>query len=222
MPADIALDALYRDARARISQLAGDLTGDELDTRVSACPEWVARDLLAHLAGVAADSVAGRTEGAPGPDWTAKQVAQRKGVPLPDILAEWAEAGPKVEAGVAARQISFRIVFDILTHEGDLRECLGRPQADGWQPILSLIARLAVRGVNVPGTLIVHADGATYQGGEGEPITELTSEPYELFRGLASRRSRAQMRSWNWTGDPSPYLEALPIFGPRDDDQPRV
>jgi hypothetical protein len=62
--------------------------------------------------------------------------------------------------------------------------------------------------------------GDTYRGGEGEPVTELTVDPYELFRGLGSRRSRAQMRAWNWTGDAAPYLESLPVLGPRDDDQP--
>jgi uncharacterized protein (TIGR03083 family) len=127
MPAEIALDAVYRDARERIAGLAGDLSDDELASRLPGCPEWTAHDLLAHVAGVAADAVAGRTEGAPGPTWTAAQVRLRKDSAVPDILAEWEEAGPHIEAGLAARRISIRIVFDVLTHEADLREGLGQP-----------------------------------------------------------------------------------------------
>jgi hypothetical protein len=28
------------------------------------------------------------------------------------------------------------------------------------------------------------------------------------------------MRAWDWKGDAAPYVDALPVFGPRDDDQP--
>jgi hypothetical protein len=45
-------------------------------------------------------------------------------------------------------------------------------------------------------------------------------DPYELYRGLFSRRSRAQMRAWAWSGNAERYVDRLPVFGPRDDDQP--
>lgn len=220
MAADLALDTVYREARTRIAELAGKLTEDELSMPVPACPEWTIRDLLGHVSGVAADIVAGRVEGAPGPQWTAAQVARAKGRPVPDLMAEWAQAGPQVEARLAARSVSHKMVFDVVTHEGDLRECLGRQPADGWQPVLTLLARQIVR--NPRGTLVLHIGDETYRGGDGEPVTELRVDPYELLRGIASRRSRAQMRSWDWTGDPTPYVETLPIFGPRDDDQPII
>lgn len=220
MPADLALDTVYRDARIRISELAAGLTDEELATALPACPEWTAHDVVAHVTGVAVDSVNGRLDGMPGPTWTARQVTERKGKPVPDILDEWAQAGPTVEAGLAARKINYRIVFDILTHEGDLREGLGRPPSQGWLAILNFLATQAVRAVKGTGTLLLHVDGETFRGGEGEPVTEVRVDPYELFRGLGSRRSRGQMRAWDWTGDPTPYLESLPFLGPRDDDQP--
>jgi hypothetical protein len=83
-----------------------------------------------------------------------------------------------------------------------------------------LLAKQQAKGVAGPGTLVLHVAGETHRGGEGEPVRELRADPYELFRGLLSRRSRAQMRAWDWAGDPGPYLESLPAFGPRDDDQP--
>ncbi len=48
----------------------------------------------------------------------------------------------------------------------------------------------------------------------------MTVDFYELYRGLHSRRSRAQMRRWEWDGSPEPWVDALPMFGPRDDEQP--
>jgi hypothetical protein len=44
-------------------------------------------------------------------------------------------------------------------------------------------------------------------------------EPYELFRALFSRRSRAQMQAWGLPLSPE-QLDDLCIFGPREDDQP--
>ena len=216
---EIATDVVYRDARTRVTATALELTADELDTVLPACPQWTVRDLLAHLTGVAADIVAGRVAGAPGQDWTAVQVADRRGRALPDVLAEWDRTGPHVEARLAERQLPLQVVLDLLTHEADLHEGLGRGPTDGWRPLLELIATSVTQRA-ATGTLVLHVDGRTYRGGQGEPVTELTVEPYELFRGLISRRSRAQMRAWDWVGDPAPYLESIPVFGPRDDDQP--
>ena len=43
--------------------------------------------------------------------------------------------------------------------------------------------------------------------------------PYELFRALFSRRSRAQLAAWGTPFSPD-ELDAICIFGPREDDQP--
>src|SRR5258705_474102 len=94
-------DSCHSASRPPSEELAGGLRDDELASALPGCPEWTGHDLIAHVAGVAADSVAGRTEGAAGPEWTAAQVAQRKGHPVSDILAEWAENGPHIEAGLA-------------------------------------------------------------------------------------------------------------------------
>ena len=50
--------------------------------------------------------------------------------------------------------------------------------------------------------------------------TAVAVDPYELWRGVFSRRSRDQVRAWDWTGDPGPWVERIGVFGPRDDDQP--
>lgn len=55
-----------------------------------------------------------------------------------------------------------------------------------------------------------------FTAGDGEPATTLEVDPYELWRSLLGRRSRAQMQAWNWSGDPEPYLQAMPVFGPTE------
>ena len=35
---------------------------------------------------------------------------------------------------------------------------------------------------------------------------------------VAGRRSKAQVRGYDWTGDPEPYLDGICVFGPLPDD----
>jgi hypothetical protein len=83
--------------------------------------------------------------------------------------------------------------------------------------VLPKAAGPVVRGA---GALVVRAGEREWQGGDGAAEATLTVDPYELYRGVISRRSRAQMLAWDWTGDAESYVDRLPVFGPRLDDQP--
>jgi hypothetical protein len=52
--------------------------------------------------------------------------------------------------------------------------------------------------------------------GSGEPVTTVEVDLYEFWRSALGRRSRAQMAAWTWSGDPAPYLQAIPRFGPTE------
>jgi uncharacterized protein (TIGR03083 family) len=203
-------DTIYDDARRRISELAVALSPEQLDSTVPATPEWTARQLVAHLTGVAADSVHGRREGAGSPAWTRTQVADREGRALDDVVAEWAQVAPGLRERIAQRSLPLRIVHDVLTHEADLLEAfgLGRLPADVVDAALPTVAKPVVQGVADRGVLVVRAGGHQWRSGEGEPDAEVTVEPYELYRGLISRRSSAQMRAWDWSGDRERYVDA--------------
>ena len=43
---------------------------------------------------------------------------------------------------------------------------------------------------------------------------ELTTTWYEAFRWRVGRRSRNQLAALDWSGDPSPVLDHLVVFGP--------
>ena len=217
-------DVLYRNVRSRVTELAGSLTEEQLASPVAGSPRWTGRQVVAHLVGVAADMASGNLGGAPNQAWTAAHVEARNGRSLDELIAEWDEVGPVVEAGLADRTFGPIPVFDALTHECDLRETFGldRPPSQDVEAVACTAAKGTVKGFSGPGTLVVRAGEHEWTGGGGEPRTVLTVELYELFRGLISRRSRRQMRAWQWDcdGDPDELIERLPVFGARDDDQP--
>lgn len=191
-------DELYRANVAAVTALAGDLTDEQLATTVPATPDWTVRDVLAHLAGGPADAVSDRMDGAPGPEWTARHVAERADVPVADLVAELRVHEDAIGASTIGNPRP-AIVWNISVHHADLLEALGlgRLPDQLWQPVLANVAPLKFGDAGVPENV----------------------DDYELFRAIFSRRSRRQMQAWGLPLSPD-ELDELCIFGPREDDQP--
>ncbi len=187
--------ALYREHVADVAAFASDLDDDALAHPVPGTPSWTVKDVVAHLAGEAADSVDGRMDDAPGPTWTARHVAERRHLPVADLVAELGAHQDAVANAAAGATPA--IAWDIAVHHADLHEAFGKPRlADHlWQPVADVVGPR--RAQELVGTV----------------------PPYELFRAVFSRRSRDQMRAWG-TGLTEERLDEIPIFGARDDDQP--
>jgi uncharacterized protein (TIGR03083 family) len=211
---------LYRGARDRITALVTDLDEEALDTAVPATPEWRVRDLLAHCVGVPADVAAGRIEGAGTDPWTAEQVATRDGRSAAELVAEWNEVAPGVEVLMDTVPELGRGVFDLLSHEQDLRGALGRPGCDpatlaeiteGAMQTLTRVAEAA--GF----TLRVEVEGSDVAAGPADaPVKVVAPSGFELFRAILGRRSMDQVAAWEWSGDPSAVLAGgFFLFGPR-------
>jgi uncharacterized protein (TIGR03083 family) len=231
----LVLDDAYRSAHGRVAALAEGLGDTELAWTVPACPDWTVRDLLAHLVGTAADVTARRTEGMPGPAWAAAHLAPRRDRTVTDLVAEWADDVEGTAAAIEERRVPAGVLHDLLVHEGDLVEAVGaaQPPWDGWAGAARLVVRQVVRGIRGSHSLVVRSAGTEWRSpddagerrgpGAGAPAvtrSTVTVDFYELYRGLHSRRSRAQMRRWEWDGSSEPWVDALPMFGPRDDEQP--
>jgi hypothetical protein len=77
------LDVIYRKARTRISDLAATFSDEQLRAPVPATPKWTMHELLAHLVGCSADAASGRVDGAPGEQWTARHVEERRASTTP-------------------------------------------------------------------------------------------------------------------------------------------
>ncbi len=198
-------EEIYRETRERTVGLTMGLSADELARVVPACPEWTVHQLIAHLAGGAADFVSGRIEGAPSAEWTARHVAEREHVAAIDLLEQWNADGARI--GELDR-IPYQLALDAITHEADLRAALGRERLPDavWQPPLVWMTTRRLPDVTVKTEFGTIGDG---------PIS-LEVDGYELWRAFFGRRSRRQMESWTWS-DPAP-IDKLAFFPSRTTD----
>jgi hypothetical protein len=105
--------------------------------------------------------------------------------------------------------------MDILVHEHDIRGALqlGGP-SDPEMVDYVLQRSVAFFGERIPAAVRIKAGTSEWLVGPGEPAASVTTEPFELFRAFFGRRSIGQVSSWEWDGDPKPYLDAISVFGP--------
>jgi uncharacterized protein (TIGR03083 family) len=211
---DVDIGSLYRAARGRITDLVAGLPDETCAQVVPATPAWTVHDVVAHLSGIVDDALHGRMEGAPGDEWTARQVQARRDVPVAALLAAWSERAPLVEASPT---LPLPLVADVTTHEQDLRGALGRPGARDNEGIAWAFPQLVegfvgkVTLADLPAIRVV-TDAGTW-GDDAAPVTLETSR-FELYRAFFGRRSLPQIRSLGWSADPEPYLEHVVIFSP--------
>ena len=198
----------YAEVRERMTALLRGASPEQLARQVPACPDWSVKDLAAHVVGVAVDVAAGRVEGAGSDPWTAAQVEARKEAPLEDLLAEW--QGVAVESALQAvdEMQAAQVVFDVATHEHDLRGALELPGARdsrgvdvGWTWATTVLGMLR-DGYGEGAVVLTTADGSTTCG-SAEPTSGVTADRFALFRAMTGRRSAEQVAAWDWTGEPA-------------------
>jgi uncharacterized protein (TIGR03083 family) len=198
---------LYLAGRTRITDVVRDVDDEAAaSTTVPTCPAWSVHDVLAHVVGIPTDILAGNLEGVATDPWTAAQVDARRAATIAELLAEWEANAPQVESIVDDFGPSgVQLVFDLTTHEHDIRLALGLPA------LKDLPAHMAVTGFvfTRPAkgeALRVITGGGTFTLGTGEPTATVTGPLFELLRAMSGRRSEAQIRSLQWDGDPTPHL----------------
>ena len=214
----------YEAAAGRIADLALTLTDDQLDRSVAATPGWTVRGVVAHLAALTTDVLAGRLTGMPTDDFTDVQVAERAGRSAKELVDEW---GPNIAPmcdGARAGLIPPNLAVDALTHEQDIRGTLRLPpviDADELRFCTTLYASGCAYGVRTRGlpVLAIRSSDTGFErlSDDGEPQASVTAPEFELFRVLSGRRSRRQAAGYDWTGNPEPYLDAFSVFGPLPD-----
>jgi uncharacterized protein (TIGR03083 family) len=208
---DLAL--LYRDTRERLTSLVSGLDGPALATPVPACPGWRIADVVAHLAAIVEDALAGRLTGPPSEAETAVQVARYKGRPMPRILAGWTAGAPQFEEVITAFDIP-PAVIDVASHEQDIRGALGLPGARDNEAIRQMAGWLLERLRTPVPVRVTVEDAEFWAGPDGDPVLGLRTTRFEAFRWRMGRRSRDQLATLDWSGDPAPVLDHLVVFGP--------
>src|SRR5438067_779026 len=79
----------YQSAHGRLVDLIRGLSAEQVDTPAAGTPGWSVHDVLAHLAAIPTDGLAGRISGIPTDAQTAAQVAERKDRDVAELLDEW-------------------------------------------------------------------------------------------------------------------------------------
>lgn len=213
--------AAYAGVRQRINELVADVPDRTGDT-VPACPEWKVFDLVAHVAGVVADVLGGKLEGAGTDEWTAAQVTARRERSFTDLLDEWNAQAPQLEGmldsfGPPGRQM----VMDAVTHEHDLRGALGAAGARDSDAVeigcdwLMQAYQGASAATGHVGVRAVASDtGTSWEPADDRPVAAtVTASSFDLLRSFSGRRSEDEVRSLSWDGAIDAALPSL-TFGP--------
>jgi uncharacterized protein (TIGR03083 family) len=205
-PADCG--ALYRAERRELLDLLRPLPEAALRTVVPATPAWSVQDVVAHLTGITADLNALRFDAATPEDWTARQVAERRGSSLADLEAEWDREAPRFEAGLEllGYELGSHYVGDLLQHSADVREALDQAPLDDDLALAVALdfyvdhfsQALVAGGV---GAVVVRVGDEAWTAGNGEAVATLTADRLPLFRAFGGRLGEDAVRRFSWSGD---------------------
>ncbi|HYN31479.1 MAG TPA: maleylpyruvate isomerase family mycothiol-dependent enzyme [Ilumatobacteraceae bacterium] len=216
------IEARYLFAQQSFAEMARGLSDDDWATPMPCTPEWTVRDALSHVAGIPDDALAGRMDGAPGEAWTAAQIERNRSLQVDELLDRWDTQTP-VFADVLQQMGEGRPPFDCHTHEHDVRQALGRPGDRSSVLIEAMAAELAAIDDSPVSLTVELVDGRMARSGPSEAASAVTLSgitAFDLFRSRPGRRSRQQVRAWNWSGadaDIETVIDHWFVFGPATD-----
>jgi uncharacterized protein (TIGR03083 family) len=201
-------------AQARVIALIRHLDEAAAERRVPACPDWTVRDLLSHMVGLGVDVLAGDEPDDHNARWTQRQVEERRGRSVRDLVAEWESITEPMT--VYFRERSTRPLGDLVIHEQDLRGALGVSGGQDtpglWTVRDRMVRRFAATASALPPIALV-GPGWSWASGDGEPAVVVEAPDFELARALMARRSAAQLHAWTVRGDVAAYLPAFATLG---------
>lgn len=207
----------YLAARQRIDDLVRPLDDADLGRPVPTCPGWTVHAVISHLAALPEWAAAGRIRGLPTDEDTAAQVAEFADVPTRDVLDRWAASAPAFAEVVSGADI-WPPAIDAVSHEHDIRHALGRP-GDRETDAVRLLAAVSLRSWNPSRAVeVVTPSGTLRRGPDGHAPIRWTSTDFEVLRARLGRRSRSQLSSMEWSDEPGPLVDELPVFPPAEVD----
>jgi uncharacterized protein (TIGR03083 family) len=208
-------EAAYIGVRDRIISV---VSSADVAKIVPACPKWRVKDVVGHLTGLCEDWVDHRLDRYASEEWTTAQVDRFAAMTLDDVVDRWYRASERfvlLDEDPAMGPPARWAFGDAVTHEADIRGAVGAERVPHDAVVVGLKGSVArwrevLSQAKAP-TLLVRAPDARdwWLGSPDEPERTVVEAPaYEFFRALTGRRSRSQMRNWQWSQDPAPYLEA--------------
>lgn len=235
------LSAVYDGIRKELSELFGGLSKEDLERPVPATPGWTVRDIATHLTADATCTINGDFpkaffENFGQPDaiaevnaWTARQIEERRGRSIEDLLAEWEKSSITLTSMMRGETewpdiVPFGdrvLITDATVHQHDVYGALDK-QGDRASAGIKLgssgyVAMLGFRltAAEDPKCLKVDAGDKSWIVGGEEPDATVRASRFEFFRALSGRRSPEQIRAYDWTGDPDPFIAYFYPYGLR-------
>lgn len=216
---DADILALYRGLSLRVVELVS----SDPTASIPACPEWNAQQVLAHVTSVAEDWAAHRIDAYGSDAWAAAGVARLAGASVDQLGQRWTTAIDAMaelddEPGMGD---PVRWAFgDAAVHEADLRGALApgttlpAPALEAASDTAWAMFRSSLKRNGAPPLVVRLGDGSELRHGDTDAdAVELRVSRHEMFRALQARRSADQVRSYHWSGDPEPFLQAG-LIGP--------
>ncbi|UQX09830.1 maleylpyruvate isomerase N-terminal domain-containing protein [Candidatus Mycobacterium methanotrophicum] len=191
------------------------------DLTVPACPEWSVRQTVSHLAGSAEDLISLNLDGAGTDEWTRAQLTRLADCSLDELLAIWAEnTGAVADLFEQSPKIfGAQAVFDVLTHEHDIRGAIGEPGLRAEDPVFVVAAGFLmtmfdrfIRRTERPALRLTTPTVGTVQLGDptmAPARITLNLSDFEALRTFGGRRSNGQILALPWRGDAA---NLLPVF----------
>ena len=209
--------AAWREAFDRVCALVERLDDAELEVPVPACPDWTARELLAHMVGLGVDVLAGDEPDDHNSAWTQRQVDARRDRSAPELLDEWRRVADDLVGWM--RTHGSRPLNDVVIHEQDLRGAVGAPggrDSAGLRIVRDRMAgRFSSRLGPLPPIALVSPEWTWCSDGDvADAAVVVEADGFDLARALTSRRTADQLRTWARRGDVAPYLDAFATLGP--------
>lgn len=235
------LGEVYDGARRQIDELVRGLDEAQAEKPVPATPGWSIKAVVSHLSGEIKDALAGRfpreffqafgQEDAVAElnTWTDDHVTERADVPIEEILTEWELNAKELipflngEVPLPAGSPPFAeyvFITDVATHLHDIYGALDIQRGREDVPVkiagTSFVTMMDVRmqQAGAP-SLLLDAGTKQWTAGGGEPEASVKASRFEFFRALSGRRSPDQIRAYEWSTDPDPFLTFFYPYGPR-------
>ena len=172
----------YVDLRDRMIAFLRELPEEVTNTTVPHCPSWTVQETVSHMVGVPDALLAGDFDGIASDEWTQRQVERHRGLSLADLADKWeeqADAFLTMLPQIPQPSLS-QLVFDVVSHEHDVRHAVGRPGSRDS-------AAVAV-GVAFMKNIIAMRKKLDVSLVDKWPVST-----FEVFRTLGARRSLEQM-----------------------------
>jgi uncharacterized protein (TIGR03083 family) len=156
------------------------------------CAGWTVGDVAAHVIGSLADVTAFNLEGAGTPEWTDRQVQERKGRSADELADElegvlkaagdllagfddaaWDGPAPEPVTGTLGRGVE-ALYYDVYVHADDIRSALGQAplkSPGGLAAAVSHVAYLLEDQNHAPLTLALDGAEETTVKGGGQKVT---------------------------------------------------